>query len=257
MTQKIKFIITDVDGCLTEERAKPFDFDLFMKIRQHNELAAQNKPNLPPLTLCTGRPQPYVEALVKMLNSPWAAVCENGGMIYELKSNRYLHLTSPEGNWTRRLQKIKTQIALHILPQVNADFQPGKETHLTLIAPDHSSIEEAAHLLRNKLEPELNDFDLSITESCLNIVPNVFNKGTAFQRQLELLQVSPAQIAAVGDTTADIAFLEQAEYPMCPANAVPAVKSICRFVASQKYTAGLIEIIERCILINQGRVVLE
>jgi len=251
MIAKIRLIVADVDGCLTEERVTPFNLPLLMKVREFNRKAAVKPSLIPLVTLCTGRPQPYVEALLKIIDASVPAICENGGMLYDFRENRYIRVNAFNAEWEARLQRLKTQIVTEILPRVPADIQPGKETHLTLISPTHQDILITAEMVQQRLNSELQAFTMSITENCLNLVPDIFDKGTALQQLSNMVQIPLSQMAAVGDTAGDLSFLKLAAYPMCPANALPEVKAICGYVAEESYTAGLIEIIEKCVAINK------
>ncbi|MBN2088231.1 HAD-IIB family hydrolase [candidate division KSB1 bacterium] len=251
MLNPIRLIVTDVDGCLTEERATAFNMANFAWLRDYNAKAQAGESHFAPLTLCTGRPQPYMEALVKMLNITLPAISENGGILYELKTNRYTYLVDDSGAGDGHLLKLKKKIGEQILPQFETSFQPGKETHLTLISHDHPTIEKVRQKLENDFHEDLNGYLLTISENCVNIVPGHFDKGTALIKLSNLLEIPLQQMAAIGDTEADIPFMQLVGYPMCPANAVPAVKSICHYVAEKRYTAGLIEIIDKCVEINR------
>ncbi len=251
MQNPIRLIVTDVDGCLTEERATAFNLTNFAWLRDYNAKAQAGESGIAPLTLCTGRPQPYVEALVKMLNITLTSISENGGILYELKTNRYTYLVDDLGEGDGHLLKLKKKISEKILPKIETSFQPGKETHLTLISPDHPTIEKVHQMLQNDFQEDLNGYLLTISENCINITPKHFDKGTALLKLSELLQIPLQQMAAIGDSEGDLPFMRLAGYPMSPANAVPAVKSICHYVAEKRYTAGLIEIIEKCVEINR------
>ncbi|MBN1349392.1 HAD family phosphatase [candidate division KSB1 bacterium] len=249
---KIALIISDVDGCLTEERASAFNLSYLSKIREFNEQALQHGSPVPLLTLCTGRPQPYVEALLKILDVKLPAICENGGMIYQVEGNRYIQSDRYTVEWERRIQDIKQAIVSKVLPDAPATFQTGKETHLTLISTDHDGILSTASILKSRLETELKPFVLTVTENCLNIVPESFDKGTALLQLSQMLQIPLDRIAAIGDTSGDLPFMSRVKYPMCPANAAKIVKDMSSYTAKQPYTAGVIEIIETCIEINRG-----
>ena len=254
MHRKIRLIVTDVDGCLTEERVAPYDLELLMKIRSYNSQASEANSDIPRLTLCTGRPQPYVEALVKSLAIPLPAICENGGMIYQLEGNRYIFSNKITPEWRDKLDELRAAISHKILPNAPTEFQPGKETHLTLISPDHDSILATTRMIEERLQPELQHITLTVTENCLNLSPNVFDKGTALHQLSEMLDIPFSGMAAVGDTLGDLPFMRLVGYPMCPANAAPEIKSLSSYVAKRSYTAGLIEIIERCIQINRQEI---
>jgi HAD superfamily hydrolase (TIGR01484 family) len=254
MPNKIRLIVTDVDGCLTEERAAAYDLDLLAKIRALNHAATGANSPIPLLTLCTGRPQPYIEALLKLLDLNLPAICENGGMIYQLQGNHYYRMETVEADWEQRLANLRQRIRREILPLTPADLQPGKETHITLIAPNHAQIELATQLIQKRFAHELTDYTISLTENCLNIVPGVFDKGSGLLKLAALINIPLSQIAAVGDSDVDLAFMKLSGYAFCPQNASPLVKAASSYVARTAYTAGLIEIIELCQAINTGQV---
>jgi len=246
---KIRLIVTDVDGCLTEERSRPFDLGLITQIKEFNDKSRQFPEIYPPITLCTGRPQPYAEALLKTIGAPLPAITENGGIIYDLLQNTYDYEEKFDANWALKLFELRKIVISKILPQFPVRIQPGKETHLTLITANPKQTRE---LLAAQLNSHLDDFFIDETESHLNIVPCIFDKGTGFQKLVRLTQIPAEEIAAVGDAEADLAFLKLAGFPMCPGNAASKVKEQCRYVSRQTYTAGLIEIIEKCVAFNRG-----
>lgn len=246
---KIELIVTDVDGCLTHERSVPFNLILLGKIRDLNQQARKND-NLPEITLCTGRPQPYVEALMKIIDCRLPAICENGGMIFDMHTNSFQRVSGLDAVVNNRLNRMKQMLQTEMIPRFPVEIQPGKETHHTLVARDHREIEAATSYLTTHYTAELADFTLTMTENCLNIVPDFFDKGTAFLELTKQLKLDPARIAAVGDTPADLPFMKLAGYPMCPGNAAEPVKKISGYTAVKEYTEGLLEIIEKCREIN-------
>jgi HAD superfamily hydrolase (TIGR01484 family) len=238
-----------VDGCLTEERSRPFDLTLITKIKEFNDQAQENPGVYPPITLCTGRPQPYVEALLKTIGAPFPAITENGGIIFDLFRNAYHYDENFTSDWMLKLFELKKFLISNVLPKTSIRIQPGKETHLTLITDNPKRTRQ---LLAEQLNSHLDDFLIDETESHLNLVPRIFDKGTGFKKLVGLTQIPAEEIAAIGDAEADLAFLKLAGFPMCPGNASAAVKARCRYVAQQTYTAGLIEIIEKCVAYNRG-----
>lgn len=246
---KISLIVTDVDGCLTEERSKPFDLALITKIKEFNDQARENPGVFPPITLCTGRPQPYAEALLKTIGAPVPAITENGGLIFDLSQNTYDYDENFTSEWALKIAELRQIVISQLVPKIPVEIQPGKETHLTLITENPK---QTRILLEAQLNSHLDDFLIDETESHLNIVPRIFDKGTGFKRFVELSQYPAAEIAAVGDAPADLAFIKLAGFAFCPGNASAEVKAQCDYVAKASYTAGLIEIIEKCVAFNRG-----
>jgi hypothetical protein len=65
-----RWIISDVDGCLSPEESIPWDLEKLMRLAELTRATSEGQSTLAPMTLCTGRPQPYVEVLMKLLDIP-------------------------------------------------------------------------------------------------------------------------------------------------------------------------------------------
>src|SRR5690625_6841963 len=62
----IKLFVTDLDGCISYPYRTP-NWDAIQEIRDLN-IASRSNPEIPPLTICTGRPHPYAEAVAQWLD---------------------------------------------------------------------------------------------------------------------------------------------------------------------------------------------
>jgi hydroxymethylpyrimidine pyrophosphatase-like HAD family hydrolase len=77
----IRLVVVDVDGLLSHGEAAPLDFAVLQRFAEFNDRARQN-PAYPAVTLCTGRPVPYVEVLMQAIHGRYPAVYENGVGLY-------------------------------------------------------------------------------------------------------------------------------------------------------------------------------
>ena len=80
-------IISDLAGCLAAENGGPFDLARLVRLAHHNRLA-ETRRDRPPITVCTGRPQPFAEAMCRVLhNNQLPCVAENGVWLYHPATN--------------------------------------------------------------------------------------------------------------------------------------------------------------------------
>jgi len=81
----IKLFVTDLDGCISY----PFKSPHWESVNRLRELNSQSKddPSIPPITICTGRPFPYAEAVGQWLNIRFPFVFESAGL-YHWDGNR-------------------------------------------------------------------------------------------------------------------------------------------------------------------------
>ena len=77
----IRLVVLDVDGVLADGESAPFDLELFQQLASLNERSRLGEP-VPAVTVCTGRPQAYVEAVLQALHASIPAVFEGGAGMY-------------------------------------------------------------------------------------------------------------------------------------------------------------------------------
>jgi hypothetical protein len=77
----IRLIVADVDGVLSSGEAAPFDFAVLQRLAEVND-RARHEPQHPAVTLCTGRPAPYVEVLMQAIHGFYPAIYEHGAGLY-------------------------------------------------------------------------------------------------------------------------------------------------------------------------------
>jgi len=73
----IKVVVMDIDGCLTPGEVEEIDLGVLKKLREYNQ-RSKDDPLIPAITFCTGRPQPYLEAMHQMLSGYLPAIYESG-----------------------------------------------------------------------------------------------------------------------------------------------------------------------------------
>lgn len=83
----MKWIVCDIDGCISPEESIAWDLELFKRFARISQDASAGRSGPAPLILCSGRPQPYVEVLMKILDIRASAICENGAILYSLSNN--------------------------------------------------------------------------------------------------------------------------------------------------------------------------
>src|SRR5437762_1553267 len=127
----IRLALLDVDGCITAGETAPIDLQVFQRLQELNRRAAV-EPAVPALTLCTGRPEPYVELMTQAIGGYLPAIWENGAGLYLPAAYRFkLHPLLD----ARRLEAFKQARALvaEVLVRPGlAQPQPGKEVSISL-----------------------------------------------------------------------------------------------------------------------------
>ncbi len=243
----VRLILSDIDGCITPEESAAWDWEHFSQFVQLVRDASAGRSTLAPMTLCTGRPQPYVEALMKVLDIRFASICESGAILYSLHDNcsRLAPEITPER--VRGLQALRDHIVTEIFPDFpGLVYQFGKEAQMSLYCARPECFPEVERRVA-AFVATLSGLDVIITPShyYLNIdLPGV-TKGGAIRKLLGDLGISREQAAGMGDTLGDLSIREEVGFFACPSNAVDALKRVADYVSPHPNIAGMLDILER------------
>lgn len=243
----VKWIITDIDGCLTPEESIPWDLYPLWQLARLSRLASNGRGSLAPLALCTGRPQPYAEVLMKLLDIRAPAICENGAVLYSLHDNWARYGPGVTKDKLLGLRAVRTFIETDILPSApGALLQFGKEAHLSIFserpevfAPIQARIEQ---FVAQKGGPALL---ITATHFYLNVSLAGVDKGNALRVLLDQLQASRAEAAGIGDTEGDLPLRAAVGFFACPANARPALQAVADYVSPYPTLEGVLDILAR------------
>ncbi|MFQ5421070.1 MAG: HAD family hydrolase [Anaerolineae bacterium] len=240
MFNNIQLLVFDIDGVLTDGEAKPLDLPLLAQLAEMNR-AARRDANLPAVTLCTGRPAPYVEMMLQAIDGHLPAIFENGAGLYVPDGYRFL--PHPELEMDGRIQTVRAHLETNLVQPGTAYFQPGKEYSLTLFAHNPADTGKLYDQAATALGPLHSSVDLVYSSSCLNVLPHGIHKGKGIQFLAERTGIPPADMLGVGDSDVDIQFLALAGHSAAPANANPQVKEIVHYVAPRATSDGVRDIL--------------
>lgn len=243
----IKWIITDIDGCISPEESTPWDMPPFMELVKISRDASAGRSGLPPITLCTGRPQPYVEVLMKLLDIRAPAICESGAVFYTLHDNHARYGPGVTKEKILGLRAVRAFLETDIIPNYPAVLiQFGKEAQLSVYSERPQLFEE--------IQPRIEAFvkksggprvHISPTHFYLNISLEGVDKGRALRALIDELGVSSAETAGIGDTEGDLPLREVVAFFACPANARQAVKDAADYVSPYPAVEGVLDILTR------------
>lgn len=225
---KIKLFITDIDGCLTTPFEAP-DWKTITAIRTLNEQSEQ-KPTIPPLSICSGRPLPYVEAVAQWLNVRKPVVFESGG-VYELANNS-LHLDGAfSGNDEQQIKELKQWITDEVLSRYpNGMLEFSKMMDAGFIHPDTTVVRQAFEQIKEHVGEHYPLLEVHRTDVSVNVILSHNNKRAGIQRLCDRLDISPAEVAYIGDTSGDIPGLQLVGHPFAPLNADNKVKDQAQLI---------------------------
>jgi hydroxymethylpyrimidine pyrophosphatase-like HAD family hydrolase len=243
----VRWIITDIDGCISPEESIAWDLERFGQLARIFRQASVGSGSLAPITLCTGRPQPYVEALMKLLDVRAPAICENGAVIYTLHDNTARWGPGVTEEKIRGLRQVRAFLDTEILPaEPAAVVQFGKEAQISVFSSQPAVLEPIGEAVAN-FNQRRGGPELVINRShfYLNISLAGVDKGQALLHLLRQLDTKPQQAAAIGDTEGDLPLQAEVGFFACPANATPGVKAVADYVSPYPQIEGMLDILQR------------
>lgn len=239
--QDIALIVLDIDGVVTEGESAALDLDFLGRLAAMNRRARRD-PGLPPVTLCTGRPAPYLELMLQAIDSQLPGIFENGAGLYYPENYRFVaHPLVEDDDAIREVQGLLERGPIQ---EGKAYFQPGKIHTLTIFATDPAQTDQLKAWTEEALGEPGDGVKLVYSTSCLNILPRAIDKGKGIEFLAQETGFAPENMLGVGDSDVDIPFLQRIGHSAAPSNAVPAIKEIADYVSSERTSQGVLDILK-------------
>lgn len=235
----IKLFVLDIDGCISMPFETP-SWDSVTKIRTLNEQSKSNE-EIPAVTICSGRPLPYVEAVAQWLGVYHPLVFESGGGIYDTDEN-LVHWT-PEFNdeVKKAVNDLKYWVQTEIVQKIPGTLPEfAKQTDVGIIHKDEPTIIRIYEALKNKVAATYPFMEVHRTEISVNCILTSANKGNGLKRLSEMTGIKLEEMAYIGDSSGDIPALKIAGKPFSPFNATASVKQVSQ-VMKGKAADGVLE----------------
>jgi len=240
----VRLVVVDVDGCLTPGEAQPWNFEALSYVAQLNREARHNL-QMPAITLCTGRQEPYVEVLMQAIDAHLPAIYENGGGLYFPQEYRFAEspLITPE--MREVLSEVKAALRREVVETGRGYFQPGKEVSLTLYPTNRTTVHELYRIAIEVLTAHQAHYTAQASVSCVDILPQGVDKGSGVKWLSDETGTPLAQIGGIGDSTSDLKFLRLVGHSAAPANATDEVKAAVDYVSPYEDGDGVVDILRR------------
>ncbi|RME76070.1 MAG: HAD family phosphatase [Chloroflexi bacterium] len=238
----LRLLLFDIDGVLTDGEAQPLDLELLGLLREFNR-AARADASRPAVTLCTGRPAPYVEIMLQAIDGHVPGIYENGAGVYVPLEYRFL--PHPAVGSGETFTEVRQRLHRALVRTGRAFFQPGKEHTLSIFANNPAEPPRLYDWTVDALGPLVDQVELEYAASCLNVMPRGVNKGRGLEFLCQLTGYAPADILGVGDSAVDLSFLALTGCTAAPANASDAVKQAVQYVSPLPTSQGVRDILRQ------------
>jgi len=240
----IRLLVLDVDGVLSSGEAAPFDGTVLQRLAAIND-RARREPTSPAITLCTGRPAPYVEVLTQIIHGFSPAIYEHGAGLYISEPYGFKWHPSLTPAVHRQLMQLHTILHDALGTTGRAFFQPGKSASFSLLAPPGVSLDEVCREATRLADQFGDTFLVEAGATCVNVLVRGLDKAEGVRWLARETGISLQEMAGVGDAQGDIPFMQLLAWAAAPANAHAAVKQMAHYTSAYEDGQGLMDILER------------
>jgi HAD superfamily hydrolase (TIGR01484 family) len=242
VTCAVRLAVVDVDGCLTPGEAQAWDWQALRAIQKYNERARRGEA-VPSITLCTGRQEPYVEAMMQAIGASFPGIYENGAGLYLPTEYRFVEHPAIGGEVREALSETKRTLQRAVVSPGLGHFQPGKEVSLTLY-PLAGITVSALHLAVSRaLTAEADLLTVRVSVSCVDVTPLGIDKGEGVRWLSAETGIPLTQMGGIGDSSSDLSFLRLVGHSAAPANATAQVRAEVGYVSPYEHAGGVVDIL--------------
>jgi HAD superfamily hydrolase (TIGR01484 family) len=236
-----ELIITDIEGCVIPGARKDWQLEPLLKLREYNRLS-EERAELPRMTLCSGRPAQYVEAVGQVIGVHLPMVCENGAVVYDARTGIHHPLYTDEDRET--MVRVRSLMQDSFEKTGRAYVAEGKAVCVSLIPEKAHQLPQLLEEVKRVLSDEgLRTLVLSRSSVAVDITPPGIDKGKGVNRVLSELRIDWQNVLGIGDGGNDLPFLSRCGRTATPANGLDFVREAVDYVAEGCYGSGLVEIL--------------
>ncbi len=246
----IRLVVVDIDGCLTPGEAQPWDFSVLQFVAELNRKARVD-PQQFAVTLCTGRQEPYVEAMMQAIDAHLPGIYENGGGLYYPAPYRFVENPAITPAQRASLAELRRVLTHAIVETGMGQFQPGKEVSLTLYpARPDVTFEQLADIARRALDGKVSGWTIMPLVTSVDIVLDGMDKGAGVEWLSRETGIPLAQMAGIGDSPGDLPYLRRIGFSAAPANATDDVKRAVQYVSPFEDGKAVVDILSKWIVVQ-------
>ena len=244
MARSIRLIVSDIDGCLGPGEAQPYNLDVLRRVAECNRRAKRGE-DTPAITLCSGRPAAYVDAMMQAVSGFVPAIFENGAGLYFPESYRFAWNPALSASARATMRRARELLEERVVQTGVATIQPGKEMSVTLFPSQGYRLDQVGDVATATLEGEGLACRVEVSVSSVGIWLEGIDKGTGVQWLAKETGIPLAEMAGVTDTWDDLPFLRMVGFRAAPANADREVTQTADYVSPYENGRGLLDIVER------------
>lgn len=221
----IKLFVLDIDGCITHPFVTP-EWDVIRDIRDL-QTQSQDMEHIPELSICTGRPLPYAEAVAQWLGIRKPIIFESGGGLFDPGIYNIEWSERVDDQALEQLNELRIWVAEEVMHDFKGvTLEVGKRLDVGIVSMDTDKVLRFFEMVKPYVEQHYPDLVVHRTDISVNIIVEASDKGSGLLRLADYTGIPLKNMAYIGDSSGDIAALEIAGKAFAPDNATEEVKAL-------------------------------
>ncbi len=250
-----KAIILDIDGCLSSDVGVPFNLSELIKIQEINRKSQYifNQNIYPLITLNSGRPHAYCEAVSQMIGNYTYFIFENGAGISKSNGINYEYILDEKIDelLLKQMEKIFRNVIDHY-GKNRFVVQPNKIYAKTLLFEPNDPLRiDVWNSINKIIDREKMNLYSEYGYNFINLNIKGINKGSGLDLFRNTTKIDYSEMVGVGDSFSDKNFMEKCGFKACPSNASNELKEISDYVSKYPDIFGTIDIVNYIIELNK------
>lgn len=243
----IKLFVTDLDGCVSHPFKTP-DWEAINRLRELN-LMSRNDDKIPPLTICTGRPFPYAEAVAQWLDVQHPFVFESAGL-FVWDGHRIETALNSENGELDPIYAMQKWLQNEILPNYpDMVLEFTKMMDAGIVSPNKKVVDEVHAVIMEKIEADFPDLEVHTTDVSVNVLLPGNNKLQGLKLLGKYVGIGLDEMAYIGDSGGDVVALKNVKMAFSPSNARQVAKDHSEPL-EEEATRAVVKAYERVIEAN-------
>jgi hydroxymethylpyrimidine pyrophosphatase-like HAD family hydrolase len=247
LAQPVRVYACDIDGCLATPGHAAYDLLRLHRIAELNRASATD-PTVPALTLVTGRPHAYVDAMAQALDVRLPTSFENGAGLATRRP--YRAWLTPEA----AAGKGAIDALARIVDEHDDVFaQLGKVASLSVFPSDpERPLGDVAALVGDLLARHGLALDVDPSTDCINVLAPGVDKALGFRALCAAAEVDPAAVVGLGDMPGDLPWLRLCGASVAPSGADPGVRAAVTHASALPDVAAAVATYEALVASNRA-----
>ena len=238
----IKLFVTDIDGCLAEPY-EPYDLEALSTLRR---LADGAQGPAPALSICSGRPYPYVEAMTQALDLTTPVLFEAGGGRFDPVAAQTTWSPKLTDEMEAKLNTVQQWFLRECVPGTSMSLDHAKHTQTGVVSPEVDEIRALCPRTEQFVAENALGLHVFSTDVSVDVVPPGITKREGLAWLADHLGLGLEEIAYIGDADSDLEGLRAVGLSFAPPNATEAVRAQADHVPESAVIGGTLEAYRYC-----------